>query len=470
MKRFALFLLLIPSALLASAKRPNILLICVDDLRPELGCYGADYMQTPNIDRLASQGRLFLRHYVQAPTCGASRYAMLTGQYGPSNNNAFEKRTRQLEKDPDSVSPSLPQWLREHGYTTVSIGKVSHYPGGLGGANWDDPAKPELPDAWDRSLMPSGPWQSPKGAMHGLANGEARGKTGTTDVYQSEAGPDTTYPDGLIKEEALKELGELSKADKPFFLAVGFIRPHLPFGSPETYMEPYRDIDLPPTPHPNKPAGKTTWHGSNEFMRYNLWGKDPREDAAFAEQVRRHYDACVTYADKQVGDVLDALKKDGLDKDTIIVLWGDHGWHLGEHAIWGKHALFEESLHAPLIIVTPGMKQPGASTKAVVETVDLYPTLCDLAGLPLPPELHGESLTPQLDNPDQTGGSAVSYQSEATTIRTDNYRLIAHKGGYYELYDHRTPEGETLNIAKDQPEAVEELNAQLQQRLSLRSE
>lgn len=449
--------------------RKNVLLICVDDLRPELGCYGVDYISSPNIDSLAAKGIQFNRHFVQAPTCGASRFAMLTGCYGPSGNHALFQRAKQMAKDPRSVTPSMPRWFREHGYTSVSVGKVSHHPGGRGGADWNEGAEIEMPDAWDRHRMPTGPWQHPRGSMHGLADGEIRKDASQMDVFQSEGG-EAKYPDDLILETSLDELAALAKdaADKPFFLAVGFIRPHLPFGAPAEHMEPYRQAVLPRIEHPNKPSGQTTWHRSGEFMRYNRWGKDPNQDAEFAEAVRRHYAACVSYADANVGDVLKELDELGLRESTVVVVWGDHGWHLGEHAIWGKHALFEESLHSPLIVHDPSMNTAG-QTDAIVETIDVFPTLCELADLPLPPKVDGESLVPLVKDPSSTDGEAVSY-ARATTIRTPTHRLISHPKGFYELYDHETDPGETKNVADENPELVQQLDQRLKDRLTNRQQ
>ena len=304
MRRF-LFFLLVMSPLLLLAKsikqRPNVLLICVDDLRPELKCFGVDYIHSPNIDALAARGRAFHRHYVQAPTCGASRYTLLTGRYGPANNGALFQNFAKIK------DTSFPGWFRKHGYTTVSVGKVSHHPGGRGGRDWNEDDKPEMPGAWTRHLLPAGPWQHPRGAMHGLANGEIRKNAKDMDVYQAFDGPDSVYPDGLITDEALKQMDALAKADKPFFLAVGIIRPHLPFGTPAKYMKPYANATLPATPHPTRPEGKTTWHGSGEFMKYNRWKRNPNTDAEFALEVRKHYAGCVTYADALVGRLLERL-------------------------------------------------------------------------------------------------------------------------------------------------------------------
>ena len=190
-------------------------------------------------------------------------------------------------------------------------------------------------------------------------------------------------------------------------------------------------------------------------------GKDPNEDTAFAEEVRRHYAACVSYADAQVGKVLAELKRSGADQNTIVVLWGDHGWHLGEHAIWGKHSLFEESLHSPLIIHYPGMKNEGHQTNAMVETLDIFPTLCDLAGVDAPPFAQGVSLRGVLDGADTVGHSAIAYQPGAATIRTATHRMTLHEDGFVELYDHTTEAGETNSVADEHPTLVAELKEAL---------
>ncbi|MCA9189973.1 MAG: sulfatase [Planctomycetales bacterium] len=458
---------------------PNILLICVDDLRPELRCFGVDYIHSPNIDRLAAAGRMFTHHYVQAPTCGASRFALLTGRYARSGdergNEAFVFRAKNRE----IASVSMPEWFRGQGYATVAIGKVSHRPGGLYGNHWADKTLEEMPGAWDRNLMPTGAWQHPEGAMHGLAHGEIRRDAGKMDIFQSAERDDTIYPDGLTAAVAIEQL-ELLAADAkqpgdsrtPFFLAVGFLKPHLPFGAPARYMEHYASVQRPAIPHPNKPAGKTTWHGSAEFMKYNRWGRDPRSDTEFADLVRRHYAACVTYSDALVGQLLDKLQALQLAKDTIVVLWGDHGWHLGEHGIWGKHSLFEESLRSPLIISAPGMIERGTPMHAVVESIDIFPTLCESCELPLPEGLDGQPLPLEkaLDDPSSDGGTAISYQSNRETIRTANYRLVRHRRNqqieHVELYDMAKGDA-TTNIAGERPDVVADLLRQLNLRMPM---
>jgi iduronate 2-sulfatase len=453
----------------AAEKKPNVLLICIDDLRPELACFGVSYIRSPNIDRLASKGRIFRSHYVQAPTCGASRYTLLTGRYGSGSNGALFQRAGRMKARPKSVPSSMPAWFRRNGYTTVSVGKVSHHPGGRGGRDWNDNTKPEMPNSWDRHLLPAGAWKHPRGWMHGLANGEIRVNAGKMDVFQALDGPDSIYPDGVSIDESLRQLDKLtSDSQKPFFLAVGILRPHLPFGAPAKYLKPYANMKLPATPHPGKPAGKTTWHGSGEFMKYNRWKRNPNSDAAFALEVRKHYAACVSYADAQVGRIMDKLKKTGAADNTIIVLWGDHGWHLGEHAVWGKHTLFEESLRSPLIVSYRGMKKPGVSTDSMVETLDVFPTLCDLAGLAKPKFVNGISLRPLLEDPSAPGHPAIAYNGRAKTIRTRTHRLTLHSNGYAELYDHTSVAKETKNISKANPTLVKQLTKRLQDRLDQR--
>ncbi len=454
---------------IVSAETKNVLLICVDDLRPELKCFGVDYIQSPNIDKLAVAGRAFNRHYVNAPSCGPSRHTLLTGRYGDAGNDALFNRAKKLAKAPDAVPPSMPEWFRSHGYTTVSVGKISHHPGGLGGKDWNQAGAFEMPGAWDRHLMPVGEWQHPHGAMHGLSHGQIRQGNPEFPVFEAVEGSNSIYPDGLIAEEGLKQLEELSKSDKPFFLAVGLLKPHLPFGAPKRFLDLYSGVELPPIPHPDKPKGRTTWHNSGEFMQYYRWGKDPREDAGFADEVRRHYAACVSYADEHVGKLVAKLKACGVADKTVIVLWGDHGWHLGEHSIWGKHALFEESLRSPLVIYHPGIKNPGVQARGVVETQDIFPTLCELVNMEKPQFATGKSLVPLLKNPAGAGHEAVSYLAEAKTIRTDQYRLIVHKSGEVELYDHASPANETMNVAGSHPKVVSELKARLEAKMATRS-
>lgn len=464
------FLLICSLTGAAFAARPNVLFICVDDLRPEIKALGADQIHSPAMDSLFASGRPFVHHYVQAPTCGASRYALWTGRYADSPARRSNGALFAYAPHADTEPPTLPRQFREHGYRTVSIGKISHNPGGLGGQQWNDSAKPEMPGAWDFSAMPPGPWKTPLKGMHGYANGVPRANNGSSPAQEHVAGPDKLYPDGWITAEALRQMKSLATGKQPFFLAVGIMKPHLPFACPEKYLEPYDGVKFPPVPHPEKPPGLSTWHASGEFFgNYDQAGRDPRTDAAYAKELRHSYAACVSFADAQVAQLLDSLRDLKLTDNTIVILWGDHGWHLGEHDVWGKHTLFEESLLAPLVIRTPGMKQPGVAEKSFVETVDLYPTLCALADVPVPAGLSGTSRVAALGDPSGSGGDAVSYFNQAETIRTPDYRLVRHRekpnAGKCELYDHRVDPGETKNIAAERPEIVEELVKRLDARL-----
>ena len=302
--------------------------------------------------------------------------------------------------------------------------------------------------------------------MHGLANGEIRVHAGDMDVLQALEGPDLIYPDGISIDEALRQLDQLtSNSGKPFFLAVGILRPHLPFGVPAKYLKLYADARLPATPHPTRPVGRTTWHGSAEFMKYNRWNRNPNTDSQFSLRVRKHYAACVSYADAQVGRMMERLEKTGATRNTIVILWGDHGWHLGEHAVWGKHTLFEESLRSPLIVSYRGIRKPGESTDSMVETLDVFPTLCELVGLPRPDFVDGVSLRPLLDDPDSLGHPAIAYHRDAKTIRTETHRLILYDDGYAELYDHTSAAKETKNVAEANASLVKQLTTRLQDRL-----
>ncbi|WP_435894891.1 sulfatase [Oceaniferula spumae] len=438
-----------PPTLAQTKVKPNILFICVDDLRPELGCYGKSHMHTPNIDQLAAQGRVFSRHYVQVPTCGASRHSLVSGRYpragSDRGNGAISARAKN-----DKLTPTFPQVFKNNGYSTVAVGKVTHYPGGLMGSEWNDPKQVEMPGAWDRNLMPSGEWKTPRNAMHGIANGVPRTR-GKTPALEIKEGPDTLYPDGLITNTAIQQLGELTKSEQPWLLAVGIIKPHLPFTAPKKYWDLYEGQKLPEVTDPEKPKRFLTWNGSGEFFGgYNHQGKDPRKDAEYAALVRRYYYASVSYADAQVGKILTSLEKSGQKNNTIVVLWGDHGWNLGEKAIWGKHSLYEESLQVPLIISTPGISKAGTPAQAITETIDIFPTLCDLTGVPAPDGLDGVSLKAQLDNPAaDSDGLARSFWGGSQSIRTDKYRLT--RGGKKDQTNYNLflfPETEAPDQAK----------------------
>ena len=461
---------LVPSMLLATdpLPRPNVLFIAVDDLRSDLGALGILHAKTPQLDAFASTARLFRRHYVQVPTCGASRCALWRGQYpsvGSQVNNGGIMSTQA-----NWGTRSLPALFRQNGYQTLAIGKLTHHPGGLTGKNWAEGPE-ELPGAWDRAWIPDGPWKSPEAIMHGYADGEDR-KPGKSPAWQAMDGPDDAYPDAWVAKEAVATLTQLATQTQPWFFGVGFFKPHLPFAAPKKWHDLHSSSvpDLPPNAaaKPNWPSG---WHASSEFRRNygHEAGRDPATDVAYARLLRGAYAASVSYMDAQVGRVLAALQDLQLDKNTIVIVWSDHGFLLGEHAIWGKHCLYEHALRTPMLIRYPGMLYPGTASDTVVETVDLYPTLADLCSLPAPKELDGRSLRPQLIDPSANEHKpATSFWTDGQrTVRTDRWRLIAQhdkdRGEQrLELFDYETDSDETKNLAASHPEVVRELLAHLQ--------
>ena len=456
----------------AAAKPLNVLFISIDDLRPQTGSYGHAYMKTPAIDQLAREGRLFRRHYVQVPTCGASRAALLSGRY-PSRPEGYENSAVVAwARDRGATEVSLPQLFRKNGYTTVSIGKITHEPDGrLKG-------EPELPDAWDEVGVPHGKWGDAWGAFFAYADGSTR-TPGKSPATESAEVPDEGYPDGLIAQAAIDKLRELK--DKPFFLAVGFFKPHLPFNAPQRYWDLYDPQQIPAPQNTSPPQGidpKISLHRSGELTpRYTGLATPGTVTQAEAIHLRHAYAACVSYADAQVKKVLDELDVLGLRESTIVALWGDHGWHLGEHGIWGKHTLHEVALHAPLIVRVPQMPSPGAVAHSIVETVDLFPTLAELCGLRTPSDLDGKSFAALLADPSAPGKPAVYgfwARGRAHTIRTARYRLIEWTAQgersrvvQVELYDHESDPHETRNIAEQHPQLVQELTAQLHQNVPL---
>ncbi len=453
----------------AGSQQPNVLLIAVDDLRPQLRCYGHDEMVTPQLDRLAAESRLFQRHYVQVPTCGASRYALLTGrrpsQTKALNNGAFAKLSRTRTEQPQT----MPEHFRRQGYTTVCIGKISHQPDGrVYTYQGQGDGRVEVPMAWSDLKTPYGKWKYGWGSFFGYADGQ--GRTFHPHPTPTEAADvsDEGYPDGLIAQAALQQLGKLNEDDKPFFLAVGFYKPHLPFNAPKKYWDLYDPKTLPLAPQPKPPVSPTVrnWHSSGEMFRYRHPPEHDRVskiDDDYARHLRHGYCACVSYVDAQIGKVLDELERLGLKENTIVVVWGDHGWHLGDHGIWGKHTTFERSLRSTLIIRTPEMPHAGVGTNALVETLDLYPTLVDLCGLPAVTGLSGTSLRVVLEDPEHPGKDvALSYWRRTRSARTARWRLTqqparAESQGQLELYDLQSDPRELRNVAKANHEIVEQL-------------
>jgi arylsulfatase A-like enzyme len=447
---------------LCAENKYNVLMICVDDLRNSLGCYGDQDVISPNFDQLASESVIFDRHYVQVPTCGASRYALLTGQRPQTRKSMGNGAFHQLSETQTEYAQTLPEMFRRSNYVTSVIGKVSHT---ADGRNYSYSGKgdgsDELPFAWNWKKTPFGKWKRGWGVFFAYADGVHReDNSGYKPRMEFKDLKDNELPDGMSADEAIDQLEELK--DKRFFLALGFYKPHLPFVAPKKYWDMYEGKEIKLAKHDKK--GKTQyWHGSGEFYKYD---GDKTKPLSKEEQRnhRRAYYACVTYVDAQLGKVMNKLKELGLDKNTIVVLWSDHGWHLGDHQIWGKHNLHEQALKSPLMIRVPGMR--GKISSAVVETVDVYPTLielCEPTFSNTEKTLSGQSLVPILNSVDTHGrDSALSFWGNAASLRIQTHRIIASKskkGDYskIELYDHRTDPEESHNVASQKPEVVEEL-------------
>jgi arylsulfatase A-like enzyme len=453
---------------LPAPTRPNVLFIAVDDLRPEIAALGATYMSTPNMDALVQSGRAFKRHYVQCPTCGASRFAMMTSRRPTNGTAAGNDAFVSLYPGTGTTQApnSMPEAFRNAGYTTESLGKISHYPGGT-----SDNGVLEMPGAWDRQSSPAGTWRTAREAFFSYAGGITRtiGVSLRTEIGVKSDGTsldDTDYADGWIANDAIARLQSLKTAGKPFFFAVGFFKPHLPFNAPKKYWDLYdrNAITVPSMQLPTNVNLALTFSDNGEFLG-NYGGTNTINDAEARLSIHG-YRACVSYTDTQIGKVLGALTSLGLDQNTIVVLWGDHGWALGELGIWGKHTTLEESLKSPLVIRVPGMSQPGVASQAFVETVDIYPTLADLCNVPIP-AVEGRSFAPALLNPALPAKvTALSYWNRNSTsgysLRTDRYRLVRWGNVptapvQVDLFDYLTDPTGSQSVTASQPQVVSEL-------------
>ena len=448
-----------PAALPAAARQPNVRFIAVDDLRPERGCYGQAEIRSPHIDRLAARGTLFERASCMVPVCGASRASLMTG-IRPTPLRFLSHDTA-VDRDAPHVTP-LHEHFRNHGYRTVSLGKVLHVAGDAA-AGWSEPEwRPNLPSYTVSANLET---HLARGKIDPRLRGPAT---------EAADRPDERLGDAVLATRAVAKLERLSRGG-PFFLAVGFQKPHLPFVAPQRFWNLYDpdrivlpDHRLTPTDVPA--AALTDW---SELRRYvDMPAAGPLTD----EQARRlihGYRACVSFVDAQIGALLDAVDRLDLADDTIVVLWGDHGWNLGEHGLWCKHCCYETSMRAPLVVAAPG-KPAGGKARGLVEFIDIYPSLCELADLPPPPHLEGESFVPLLSNPGLPGKpAAVGRFGAGETIRTDSHRFTEYSGprgvaAGRMLFDHESDADERVNLA-DRPEAreiTEQLSAELRQHRS----
>lgn len=446
-----------------AADRWNVLFIAADDLRPEFGAFGKDYVHSPNLDRLARRGVTFNRAYCQQAVCSPSRSSLLTGTR-PDTTRVWDLETHFRKALPDVVT--LPQHFKQQGYFVQGMGKLFH-------GGFDDPP------SW------SVPWTAPK-TRHGayaLAENQAivqakieasknapqpgKGKVRNYGPpFEAAEVDDNYFHDGALAEMAVAALGECAKKDQPFWLGVGFIRPHLPFVAPKKYWNLYdpAKIELAANPFPPKGAPEYAVLPGGELRTYHDVPGGPVPDP-LARQLKHGYYAAISYMDAQLGRVLDELDRLKLTERTVVVLWGDHGWKLGEHAGWCKHSNCENDTNAPLIISAPGLSTAGRRTDALAEFVDVYPTLAELCSLPLPAHLEGTSQAPVLKNPAKSVKTAAFSQYPRAmqgkqlmgySMRTDRYRLTRwlRRDDHtqleaVELYDHQSDPRENTNLAAD---------------------
>lgn len=436
--------------------RPNILFLAVDDLRPTLGCYGDTVAVTPNIDQLAERGVRFERAYCQVAVCNPSRASLMTG-LRPDNLGVWTLPIHFREAKPDAVT--LPQWLRKSGYTAVSHGKIYHNPT-PDPQSWSEPIRElsRLPYAW-----PDGTRDFVREQMEQLPAGDWRKNNLRAPATASPDIPDNKLLDGARTDMCIEDLRRLARSDAPFFLAMGFIRPHLSFVAPQKYWDLYQPEDLPVLTEQQMPKGSPAFALANnsEVSHYvdmmdmpKPW--DKRElDPTRARRLVHGYHACVSYIDAQIGRLLQTLDEEGLADNTIVVLWSDHGYKLGEYRGWGKMSNYEIDTRVPLIIAAPGMqKTVGQSTRSLAELLDLYPTLCELAGVDTPDFVDGKSLVPVLHDTTATVHQAAVSQyyrrHEGETVmgyalRTDEWRYVEWRDfetgatRTRELYAHTPP-------------------------------
>ena len=460
--RGAAALMLAPAALpgeSAAMARPgthNVLFIAVDDLRPQLACFGHTNMKSPHIDRLAARGTAFERTYCQQAVCAPSRASVMSG-CRPDTTRVYNLQTPLRSTMPDVLT--LCEHFKTGGYTAISLGKIYHH------GKRDDP-RGWSEDPW----RPTGDWKG-----RGYLTPEAQAIAAKTDQGRGPAWEcadvaDEAYPDGALATQAVETLRRVK--DRPFFLAVGFYKPHLPFNAPKKYWDLYPEdqIDLADNPFKPKDAPDIAMHNWGELRSYpGMPEKGPVSEAQARTLVRGYY-ACTSYTDAQIGRLLDELDRLGLADKTVVVLWGDHGWHLGDHGMWCKHSNFETAVHAPLIVAAPGI-QGGRKTRRLTEFVDIYPTTCELAGLPVPGHCEGASLVPLMKDPRREWKTAAFSQYPrgpvmGHSMRTDRYRFtrwIGKTGAIVatELYDHEADPAENVNLADDPKhrKTVEELAA-----------
>jgi len=441
---FLLAFVLLPSFAFA---KPNILFIAVDDMNNDLGCYGHPMVKSPNIDRLAAMGTRFDRAYCQFPLCSPSRSSIMTG-LRPDTTRVFDLQYHFRKGLPDVVT--LPQMFTKAGYFAARVGKIYHYgnPGDIGTSGLDDPA------SWQEFVNPAGRDKTSL-ELDVMNYTPKRGLGSSMAFLADKQGRDEEHTDGKVATEAIKLLEK--HKDGPFFLAVGFYKPHCPWITPGKYFDMYSlgKITLPPIAADFQKNALEPALASTKPWPY--FGVTPVQ----ARECKLAYYAAISFVDAQIGRVLDALDRLKLRDNTIIVFWSDHGYHLGEHGLWMKQSCYEESARVPFIIVAPGQKAAGKASERTVELLDMYPTLADLAGLTPPKNLEGVSVRPLLDDPAAPWTHAAYTQVQrgnfpGHSVRTERWRYTEWAGGEKgaELYDHEADPKELNNLAADPKHAA----------------
>lgn len=441
-----------------SIERPNILILSVDDLRPELGCYGENHMVTPRIDSLASESTLFEQAYVQQAVCLPSRISLFTGMR-PDSTGVQDLETKFRQTVPEAVT--LTQLFGQNGYTTIGMGKVYHDEQWREWDRWIDTYNiPGINGYHDPATNNDIARRKREAKKQGL-KGRAKRQHIKGPAYEMAEAPDSRYHDGAMTELAIEQLKQ--SGDDPFFMVIGYKKPHLPFVAPKRYWDFYPEgsISLPDNYFLPQNSPKIAHMSWGELRAYQGIPAKGSVDEATARKLIRGYYACVSFVDAQVGRILDTLESEGLAEKTIVVLWGDHGFKVGEHAMWCKHTNYEIDTRVPFLIKVPGSDfQPGR-TNALVELLDLYPTLADLAGLPTPAQCEGASLVPLLKDPEAEWnefaysqyprwGGVIGYSVKSAEGRyTEWLHEASGRVRAREFYDHRIDPEENQNRAED---------------------
>ncbi len=464
-------------AAVQAAQKPNVLLILVDDLKPAMGCYGDNVAITPNMDALARRGMRFDMAYCNQAVCAPSRFTLMLGAHSTSTG-LYGLGSHLRKAWPGAVT--MPQHFAKHGYRTESLGKVFH----IGHGNQGDPESFSVPHFHDKVIEYLDPESTDGGKLtreEALFTNQKLGQIRSLPrgaAYESPMANDTDYADGRVADETVKRLKaakqRLAKDDTPFFITAGFVRPHLPFSAPKKYWDMHDPAKLPMPVNKAFPkdAPKVALKRGGEIAAFKPVPSNGEIDEELTRKLIHGYYASTSYVDAQIGKVTQALGELGLADNTILVLWGDHGWHLGDLGIWTKHTNFEQANRIPIIVIAPGLAKPGSATGQLAETVDLYPTLAELAGLPAPsgPQpIDGVSLVPVLKNPnarvrDHAFHAYPRGKKLGRAIRTQRYRLVEWKnhsdpnaGVDYELYDYKADPWETQNQYADRPKIAKRL-------------